>query len=156
MPRVAIDRLQAKSDALYNEDGQGDLRFALWGEAYHKGMSAGLLGLGPGPHLTKTKAWKLPPPAKFESHNTPLELFVQGGLLAVLNLALLYASLLLATTRAGLPALAALSCAFVVFSMFHFIIRHPIFWLGVVLCFLEAASVAKHSFGGKHAEVARP
>ncbi len=153
---VAIDRLQAKSDALYNEDGQGDLRFALWGEAYHKGMSAGLLGLGPGPHLTKTKAWKLPPPAKFESHNTPLELFVQGGLLAVLNLALLYASLLLATTRAGLPALAALSCAFVVFSMFHFIIRHPIFWLGVVLCFLEAASVAKHSFGGKHAEVARP
>jgi hypothetical protein len=153
---VAIDRLQAKSDALYNEDNQGDLRFALWAEAYAKGMSAGMLGLGPGPHLTKTKSWKLPPPAKFEAHNTPLDLFVQGGLLAVLNLTLLYASLLLATTRAKLPALAALSCAFIVFSMFHFIIRHPIFWFGVVLCFLEAASVSKLSFGGKHAEVAQP
>ena len=152
---AAIDRLQAKSDALYNEDNQGDLRFALWAEAYAKGMAAGMLGLGPGPHLTKVKAWKLPPPAKFEAHNTPLDLFAQGGLLAVLNLALLYASLLLATTRARLPALAALSCAFVVFSMFHFIIRHPIFWFGVVLCFLEAASVSRLAFGGKHAE-ARP
>jgi hypothetical protein len=137
---AAMDRLQAKSDALYNEDGQGDLRFALWAEAYAKGMSAASLGLGPGAHLTQTKAWKLPPPAKFEAHNTPLDLFVQGGLLAVLDLAFLYASLLLATVRARLPALAALSCAFVVFSMFHFIIRHPIFWFGVVLCLLEAAS----------------
>jgi hypothetical protein len=45
--------------------------------------------------------------------------------------------------------LAALSCAFVVFSMFHFIIRHPIFWFGVVLCFLEAAPISKLVFGGR-------
>jgi hypothetical protein len=153
---AAMDRVEAKSDALYNEDSQGDLRFALWAEAYEKGMAAGMLGLGPGPHLTKTKSWKLPPPAKFEVHNTPLDLFVQGGLLALLDIALLYASLILATMRARLPALAALSCAFAVFSMFHFIIRHPIFWFGVVLCFLEAASVSKPSLGGKHADVARP
>jgi hypothetical protein len=153
---AVVDRVEAKSDALYNEDNQGDLRFHLWAEAYDKGMDAAMLGLGPGPHLTKTKSWKLPPPAKFEAHNTPLDLFVQGGLLALLDIALLYASLLLATTRARLPALAALSCAFAVFSMFHFIIRHPIFWFGVVLCFLEAASASKLSFGGKRADVARP
>jgi O-antigen ligase len=153
---AAMDRVEAKSDALYNEDSQGDLRFALWAEAYDKGMAAGMLGLGPGPHLTKTKSWKLPPPAKFEVHNTPLDLFVQGGLLALLDIALLYASLLLATMRARLPALAALSCAFAVFSMFHFIIRHPIFWFGVVLCFLEAASVTKLSLGGQQADGARP
>jgi hypothetical protein len=149
-PAVA-DRLEAKSEAVYNEDSQGDLRFHLWAEAIEKGMGSGMLGLGPGPHLTK-KSWKRSPPAKFESHNTPLELFVQGGLLALLAIAWLYASLLLATTRARLPALAALSCAFVVFSMFHFIIRHPIFWFGVVLCLLEAASVSKLSFGGRHAD----
>jgi hypothetical protein len=40
--------------------------------------------------------------------------------------------------------------------MFHFIIRHPIFWFGVALCLLEAASVLKLSFGGKHADVAQP
>jgi O-antigen ligase len=149
-PAVA-DRVEAKSEAVYNEDSQGDLRFHLWAEALEKGMGAAMLGLGPGPHLTK-KSWKRSPPAKFESHNTPLELFVQGGLLALLAIAWLYASLLLATTRARLPALAALSCAFVVFSMFHFIIRHPIFWFGVVLCLLEAASVSKLSFGGRHTD----
>jgi hypothetical protein len=151
---AAVDRVEAKSDALYNEDNQGDARFHLWAEAYDKGMGAAMLGLGPGPHLTK-KVWKQSPPHKFESHNTPLELFTQGGLLAVLAIALLYASLLRATIRAKLPALAALSCAVVVFSMFHFIIRHPIFWFVVVLCFLEAFSVSKLSFGGKHADVGR-
>jgi len=153
---AAVDRLEAKSGALYNEDDQGDLRFQLWAEAYDKGVGAGLLGLGPGPHLTKTKSWKRAPPNKFESHNTPLELFVQGGLLALLDIAFLYTSLLFATMRAKLPALAALSCAFIVFSMFHFIIRHPIFWFGVVLCFLEATSVLKFSGGGNRAEAARP
>ena len=151
---AAVERVEAKSEALYNEDSQGDLRFHLWAEAVEKGMGAAMLGLGPGPHLTK-KSWKRSPPAKFEAHNTPLELFVQGGLLALLAITWLYASLLLATTRARLPALAALSCAFVVFSMFHFIIRHPIFWFGIVLCLLEAASVLKTPFGRRHAEVVR-
>ena len=152
---AAADLLQAKSDALYQENDQGDLRFHLWAEAIEKGMDAAMLGLGPGPHLTRTKSWKFSPPTKFEAHNTPLDLFAQGGLLAIFALGLLYASLLLATTKAKLPALAALSCAIVVFSMFHFIIRHPIFWFGVVLCLLEAASVSKLSFGGKHLDVAQ-
>jgi len=151
---VLVERLEAKSEALYNEDNQGDLRFHLWAEAFDKGMGAAMLGLGPGPHLTK-KAWKQSPPYKFEAHNAPLDLIVQGGLLALLAIGLLYVSLLVATTRARLPALVALSSAFVVFSMFHFIIRHPIFWFGVVLCFLEAASISKTLFGGKYRDVAR-
>jgi hypothetical protein len=151
---AVVERVEAKSAALYAEDNQGDLRFHLWEEAFDKGMHAAMLGLGPGPHLTK-KAWKQSPPHKFEAHNTPLDLFVQGGLMALLAIALLYASLLFTTTKAKLPALAALSCAFVVFSMFHFIIRHPIFWFGVVLCLLEAASVSKRSFGGKQADLVR-
>jgi hypothetical protein len=81
-----VDRVEVKSEALYNEDNQGDARFHLWAEAFDKGMGAAMLGLGPGPHLTK-KAWKRSPPYKFESHNTPLELFTQGGLLALLAIA---------------------------------------------------------------------
>lgn len=151
---VVVERVEAKSAALYAEDNQGDLRFHLWAEAFDKGMRAAMLGLGPGPHLTE-KAWKQSPPHKFEAHNTPLDLFVQGGLMALLAIALLYASLLVATTKARLPALAALSCAFVLFSMFHFIIRHPIFWFGVVLCLLEAASVSRYSFGRKREDSVR-
>lgn len=151
---AAIERGEAKYAALYNEDSQGDLRLHLWTEAIEKGIGAAMLGLGPGPHLTR-KVWKRSPPAKFEAHNTPLDLFVQGGLLALLALAWLYASLVFATTRAKLPALAALSCAFVIFSMFHFIIRHPIFWFGVVLCFLEAAPRLEARVRWKTADAAR-
>ncbi len=151
---AVVERVETKYEALYDEDGQGDLRFHLWTEALEKGMDAAMLGLGPGPHLT-SKAWKRPPPAKFEAHNTPLDLFVQGGLLALLALLWLYASILLATTRAKLAALAALACGFIVFSMFHFVIRHPIFWFGVVLCLLEAASVSKLAFGERYAHAGR-
>lgn len=151
---AAVERVEAEFQAVYDEGSQGDLRLRLWTEAIDKGMDAAMLGLGPGPHLT-SKAYKRPPPAKFEAHNTPLDLFAQGGLLALLAIVWLYASLILATTRAKLAALAALSCAFVVFSMFHFIIRHPIFWFGVVLCLLEAASVSKLAFVGRHADAAR-
>jgi hypothetical protein len=36
--------------------------------------------------------------------------------------------------------MAAMSLSYMVFSMFHYEIRHPIFWFGVVLCLSEAAS----------------
>lgn len=137
-----VERVEAHTAAIYDEDNQGDARLSLWKESIEKGLGAAMLGLGPGPHLT-SKAYKRPPPNKFESHNTPLHLFTQGGLLAVLALAGLYASTFLITFRAKLSALTALSCAFVVFSMFHVVIRHPIYWFGVVLCFLEAASALR-------------
>ncbi len=136
---AAIEWTEQQSEEVYNEDGQGDLRLNLWKEALEKGMDAAMLGLGPGPHLM-SKAWKRPPPNKSEAHNTPLELFTQGGLVAVLALFWLYVSTFLTAARAKLAALAALSCAFIVFSMFHFVVRHPIFWFVIVLCLLEAAS----------------
>jgi hypothetical protein len=152
---AALEHTEAYSTEVYNEDNQGDARLDLWREALAKGLDAGMLGLGPGPHLT-SKAYKRPPPDKFEAHNTPLDLFTQGGLLAVLALAYLYGSTLLMTFRAKLPALMALAFAFVVFSMFHFVVRHPIFWFGVVLCLLEAASVPKPCFDARHAHSVAP
>jgi O-Antigen ligase len=152
---AAIERAEAQSEAVYDEDGQGDARLHLWKEAIEKGMDAAMLGLGPGPHLT-SKAWKRPPPDKFEAHNTPLDLFTQGGLFAVLALAWIYASTLLATIKAKLPSLAALMCGFAVFSMFHFIVRHPIFWFGIVLCLLEAASFSRLAVASGQTKAVRP
>lgn len=131
------ERVEQQSEEVYADDGQGELRIHLWQEAYEKGMSSGLLGFGPGPHLT-FKSWKMPPPYKFESHNTPLELFTQGGVLALGAFLWLCLSTLHDTWRARLPALAALVMAVTVFSMFHFVVRHPNFWFAIVLCLLEA------------------
>jgi O-Antigen ligase len=136
---AAIEWVETRSQAVYSEDGQGDLRLDLWSEALEKGFNSGMIGLGPGPHLL-IKAWKRPPPSKFEAHNTPLELFTQGGLLAVIVLFWLYASTFFAAFNAKLAGLAALLSGYVIFSMFHFVVRHPIFWFVIVLCLLEAAA----------------
>jgi O-antigen ligase len=133
---AALERIEVGSETMYDADHQGDTRLTLWREAVARGLESRLLGLGPGPHLT-SKSYKRPPPDKFESHNTPLELFTQGGLLASLAFVGLCVTTLAAAWRAREPALVALVCGFVVFSMFHFFIRHPIFWFGIVFVLTE-------------------
>src|SRR5690606_14715403 len=119
-------------------DGQGDTRLHLWQEAIERGLYSGFIGLGPGPQLT-SKSYKRPPPDKFEAHNTPLDLFSQGGLLAIGAFFWLCLSTFRDAWRARLPGMAALVCGFATFSMFHFVVRHPFFWFGVVICLLESA-----------------
>ena len=131
------------------------LRIHIWNEAMRRGVESGMLGLGPGPHL------EIPPSIvagrrdstndpkhvehpefgfvpNFEAHNTFLDLFVQGGLIAVLSLGWLVATALVVTQRAELDALTTLLCGLAVFSIFHLIVRHPIFWFAISLCLVAA------------------
>jgi hypothetical protein len=75
----------------------------------------------------------------FEAHNTLLDLFIQGGLIAVLSLGWLVATALVATHRAELDALTTMLCGLVIFSIFHLIVRHPVFWFAISLCLVTAA-----------------
>lgn len=131
------------------------LRVHIWNEAMRRGVESGMLGLGPGPHL------EIPPSIvagrrdstndpkhvehpeygfvpNFEAHNTFLDLFLQGGLLAVLTLGWLAATALVVTRRAGLDSLTTLLCGLALFSVFHLIVRHPIFWFSISLCLVAA------------------
>jgi hypothetical protein len=45
--------------------------------------------------------------------------------------------------RAGLTALATLVCALGVFSMFHLIVRQPIFWFSIALCLAAVEAIRK-------------
>jgi hypothetical protein len=137
--------------------GEADLRLALWREAITRGLDSGMLGLGPGPHL------QIPPSivaghnsangrldnvinpeqngtANFEAHNTVLDLFTQGGLLAVLSFVSL---MMLATMRAYLArsaGLVALIAGVMVFGLTGLIVRQPIFWFAVWLCITAEAA----------------
>ncbi|SFI52392.1 O-antigen ligase family protein [Albimonas pacifica] len=147
---AAVERVEQTSAEVYAEDGQGDLRFHLWAEAWEKGLWSGLIGYGPGPHLT-SKSWKQPPPYKFEAHNTSLDLLTQGGIVATSAFLLLCLTTVGAAWRARLAALAALVAGLAVFSMFHFVVRHPLFWFGVAVCLLEATRPARagHAAAGE-------
>ena len=76
----------------------------------------------------------------FEAHNTLLDIFTQGGLMAVLSLSWLVGAAFLLTLRARLDGLTMLLCGLTIFTIFHLFVRHPIFWLATAICLVAAES----------------
>ena len=110
------------------------LRVQLWGDAIDLGLGTGSLGLGPGPHLERphvSNRQGLPMP--FEAHSTILDVFTQSGLLGLVVFCGLFIVTMALLLRARLDALAAMIIALAVFSVSHFILRHPIVWFALVL-----------------------
>ncbi len=132
-----------------------DLRVSLWLSAIDRGFESGLLGLGPGPHLEIPSAIlearkteidprnvKHPPDngtANYEAHNTYLDIFTQGGILALLGLVWLMGSCLAIAIRMRRAGLAALAGGLAIFGANSFILRHPLFWFAIALCLISEA-----------------
>ena len=128
---------------------EADLRLVLWGEAIDRGLQAYMLGLGPGPHLPIppeiVAARRTEPdldtgdhPAvngtlNFEAHNSPLDLFTQGGLIAVGSFFWLVGMAFLVPYRLRLAGPAALLVGVAIFGLTNNIVRPPIFWFAVAL-----------------------
>jgi O-antigen ligase len=128
---------------------EADLRLETWQKAVGRTLESGMLGLGPGPHLpipwsllaaraTEADPENNPHPApngtqNFEAHNTVLDLFTQGGFIAVASLVWLIATAFAIVHRARLPGLAALLCGLCVVGMTGLIIREPIFWFAIAV-----------------------
>jgi len=135
------------------EAGQeAQLRLETWENALARGLEAAMLGLGPGPHLeipqslvAARRVEKSPdfiehPEANstpnFEAHNTLLDLFLQGGLLADLSFIWLLAASIRSTLRARNAGLTTLLLGVCIYGLFTLIIRHPICWFAISLCLL--------------------
>ena len=147
-----------------------DLRFSIWQEALARGFHVGMLGLGPGPHLpipveivadraesaiagqpdlTHPQQGAAP---NFEAHNTVLDLFVQGGLIAALAYVWLMVRCGMTALRSRSAGLLALICGLTLFASASFAIRMPVFWFPVVLCLLpgrEAPVFACQTLAGE-------
>ena len=112
-------------------------RLHLWDGAFEKGLYSGSLGLGPGPHVDRpanrsgSGASLIVPK---EAHNTILDFYTQGGLMAVLLLVWIVSSAAARVWHAKLDGLLGLMASIVVFSIFHLTVRHPIVWFGIALC----------------------
>jgi O-Antigen ligase len=129
---------------------EANLRLQLWQEAMERGVESGMLGLGPGPHL------QMPPAivadhastaapgnvwhptqngtANYEAHSTLLDLFTQGGVLAVASLLWLLVRAMRRAFRARAAGLVSLLAGVVIFMMTGNVFRQPVFWFAVVLC----------------------
>ena len=131
------------------------LRLQIWNNAISRGVESGMFGLGPGPHLDIPAVLiagregeneprnidhpQLSASPNFEAHNTLLDLFVQGGLLADLSFLWLLATSFLNTCRARTAWLTTLVAGVFIYGFFTLIIRHPVFWFAICLCQVAGA-----------------
>jgi O-antigen ligase len=139
---------------------EAELRLQLWREAWARGVESAMLGLGPGPHLPipaaisqgRQSTANLPKevyhPSEngtpdYEAHNTILDLFTQGGLLAILSFVWLAARALSNTFKARLAGLTTLLCALLLYAMFALMIRHPIFWFAIAICLVGGVGTGR-------------
>lgn len=129
--------------------GELSLRRTLWHRAFERGIESGMLGLGPGPHLqipariAADHASDVPLPyhvappqngtADYESHNTLLDVFTQGGLLAVGSFLWLLMRAIKCAYRARMAGLVCMVCGMAVFMTADNVIRQPLVWFVVVL-----------------------
>lgn len=136
-------------------ENTAQVRFAAWRRAFDRGLESGMPGLGPGPHLPipaiilagreapSDEPKYLEHPTNngrpnFEAQDTPLDLFTQGGLLAVLAFLWLLATTALQTYRARLDGLTTLLGGLTIFITLHPIVHHPNFWLAISICLVAA------------------
>lgn len=153
---AAVDEAEVFAKGLAKDKG-GDasvrtaaLRLQLWGQAVRRGLESGAVGFGPGPHVERSDVLSHEVfPTPFEAHSTILDVFTQGGLLAVLALLWLVGSTLALALRARFDALAAMIAAIAVFSVSHFIIRHPIVWFALAFCAAVGVSALRPAPIGK-------
>lgn len=133
-----------------------NIRLNAWSSAINRGIESGMLGLGPGPHidipsvLVAARREDIEPKyiehpqvngtPNFEAHNTFLDLFTQGGLIATLSFTWLVGTAFLTAYRTHFDALTVVVWSIIVLSMFHLIIRQPMFWFAVAFALTAGAN----------------
>src|SRR5512132_1935667 len=127
----------------YDDSDQVWIRLALWREAIKGGLDSYLLGFGPGPHLQPPYV-QLRGTTVREAHNVILHVLTQGGIIAVASCVWIMTICWVAVYRQRLVALTALLSALAAFSLFHFLIRHPLFWFAIALT-LVAGTQARYA-----------
>lgn len=113
---------------VYSERGQGQIRFTIWKHGADALFLSPVVGLGPGPH-----SGFLGPNEGIEAHNTFVDWGASSGLVGLLAYCGLVSFVFIGLLRVRRYYLAAGVVAIVVFSLFHFVIRQPLFWVYMVI-----------------------
>lgn len=154
----ALDLARTMAKGTSQETSEtANIRLNSWKRAIDRGINSGMLGLGPGPHieiplvLVAARRDSVEPKyvehpqvngtPNFEAHNTFLDLFTQGGLIAILALTWLVVAAFRSAYRRNFDALTVMVWGIVVLSVFHLIIRQPLFWFAIAFVLVTEAEV---------------
>lgn len=115
-------------------------RFCLWRNAIVATRYALVTGLGPGPHSGIVRPFE-----GVEAHNTLLDWGTQTGVIGIVILFAYLVWLLWQVTRSRYFELVAMMLALYCFSMFHMMLRQPLFWFVPLLALELALRTGMHS-----------
>ena len=123
---------------LYGEGGEGAVRVDLWHNAVIAIGSSFLLGLGPGAFSGIEG-----PFLGTEAHNTILDWGMSSGVVGMfIFIALLLWVSWKAVVRGNILLVTAMVAIFV-FSLFHYVLRNPVFWFYLVAIATMDANLLK-------------
>ncbi len=123
-----LTRFEGIGEGVYSEGGQGDTRMATWENGLRAIEHSPLVGFGPGSYSGLAAPFQ-----GFEAHNTYIDWGMSTGALGVaLLVALLAWSAWRAWRTRSFALLAGLGALFI-FTIFHYSLRQPIYWLLLVL-----------------------
>lgn len=132
-PLAAV--LDARAVATYNQGDQGSTRMGLWLHGVQAWSSSPLVGLGPGTH-----SGYLGPFHDEEAHNTFVDWSASTGLVGLAAYLALLAAVGGRLLRGARPVLVAAFVGLVGYSVFHYVLRQPVYWMGLVTLVVLADS----------------
>ncbi|MCY7356418.1 MAG: O-antigen ligase family protein [Rudanella sp.] len=124
---------------IYAIGGQGNLRFQRWQNGLVALSHSPLFGLGPGAFSGDETAF-----GGYEAHNLYIDWMASGGVLAGLVLIWLQRRVWLNLVACRAETLLAGFVSLLVFSSFHYVARHPVFWLYHLLFLLNPRPHVRH------------
>jgi O-antigen ligase len=121
-----------------NDSDDANGRFPLWNSAIEGLNQSFYMGAGPGSHSGETGPFQ-----NYEAHNVFLDLLLQGGIISFTG----YIAIFLYIIYFGLRnnnyyALGLVGTIFIQ-QLSHYFLRHPIFWVNLILAFALVNSFNK-------------
>lgn len=123
-----LDRAEEVARQLYEKEGQGSIRFTVWGHGIDALLLSPIVGLGPGAHAGHHQALE-----GMEAHNTFIDWGTSTGLLGTVLLVALLIWCIWRTLRAGELELLGVALVIIIDSLFAYSLRGPIYWILLVL-----------------------
>jgi O-antigen ligase len=122
---------------MYSLGDQGSVRFTVWQNAIGAYLHSPLVGFGPGAYSGRLGSF-----AGYEAHNTVLDWAMSTGALGVGVLLLLVGFIVVQIMRSRKRMLLLALASLLVFSLFHYMIRQPLFWAWLFLLYQLALDEA--------------
>ena len=121
------DNLERYAAEVYEEGGQGSFRLILWRNGLEAALRSPWFGFGPGAHSGIDGPFQ-----GWEVHNSYIDWATITGLSGLLILLLFMAWPLWTCAHARKHWLIGGLVAVMVFSIFHFVLRHPSLWVFLI------------------------